>query len=388
MQHPSRFKTVSFVIALLTPLGSAMADGRVAHYLEKTRSPENYLLEKLASHRVVIFGEAHWVANEVELVAGVVPKLPSAGTRSLAVEFFPASMQDHLDRVVSGDRWDEAGAVAVLRAAEMPYQEYLDVIRSVWSVNRDRGRDALALVALGPGPDWRQTLPQGETYETFMAARIRRALEERGGSVLAYMGLHHAFSRYLQPEATQDGRAWRFMVRTGNILWWDMGEALFVIGSHRPFQCRGDDGWRYCLPFDGEIDCESAANGKGPYAFDVAGSPFSELRFDSRAIYAAGYPDLRLVDFVDGWIWFGPIDALRQTQLLPLTTYAPDAESMAAVCRANPFDGTQLQQEELEGLWHDQAEARSRPILENRWRGLPDWRETCDMPPRPPEMTP
>ena len=242
-------------------------------------------------------------------------------------------------------------------------------------------------MALGPGLDWRRTLPPGETYETFMAARIRQALEERGGSVLAYMGLHHAFSRYLQPEATIDGRAWRFMVRTGNLLWWEMGEALFVIGSHRPFRCRGDDGWTYCLPFNGEIDCASAANRKGPYAFDLAGSPFAGLRFDQGDVYAAGYPDLRLVDFVDGWIWFGPIDTLRQTRLIPLTRYAPDAESMAAVRSANPFDGKQLEQEALESLWHDETEARTQPILDNRWRGLPNWREVCGAPLRQPVTT-
>jgi hypothetical protein len=377
MQRPSSLRIVAYVFALLLPFASAAADDPRAHFFEKVQSPDHYVVEKLALHRVVIFGESHWVADEVELVAGVVPKLPSAGTRSLAVEFFPASMQELLDRVVTGDRWDEAAAMAVLRAAEMPYEEYLDIIQSVWSVNRERGPGTLALVALGPGLDWRQTLPPGETYETFMAAGIRRALEERGGSVLAYMGLHHAFSRYLQPETTDDGRVWRFMVRTGNLLWWEMGQALFVIGTHRPFQCRGDDGWTYCLPFDGQLDCASAASGTGPYGFDVAGSPFAGLRFDRRDIYAAGYPDLRLVDFVDGWIWFGPIDSLRPTRLIPLNRYAPDAESMAALRRANPLNGMQLQQAELESLWQERTEARIQPILHNRWQGLPNWREAC-----------
>jgi hypothetical protein len=216
-----------------------------------------------------------------------------------------------------------------------------------------------------------------------MADRIRRALESRGGSLLASMGLHHAFTRYVQPESTEDGRAWRFMVRTGNILWWGMGEAVFAIGTNHPVLCRKGDDWTFCLPFDGAIDCAAEGAGRGAFGFDVAASPFAELRFDPRVIYAAGYPDLRFVDFIDGWVWFGPIDKLRPTHLIPLQVYAPDESSLAVVRSANPFDGSELSQEDLESLWLEQTARHTRPILENRWKGVPDWRDSCE-PPVPP----
>jgi hypothetical protein len=362
---------------------TATAGDDVGSFLEGVLTPKDYVLSRLTSHRLVLFGESHWVADEVELVAELVPKLPDVGTRTLAVEVFPAGMQDQLDRVVGGAEWDEPGAVAVLRAAEMPHGEYLDVIQAVWRVNREMGPGTLALVAMGPGPDWRETLPPGENYESFMADRIRRALERRGGSLLAYMGLHHAFTRYVQPESTEDGRAWRFMVRTGNFLWWEMGEAVFSIGTHHPFQCGKDGVWGFCLPFGGAIDCAADWAGHGAFGFDVSASPFADLRFDPQVIYAAGYPDLRFVDFIDGWIWFGPIDELRQTRLIPLQEYAPDESSLAVVRSADPFDGSELSQEDLESLWREQTASRARPILENRWKGLPDWRDSCE-PPVPP----
>jgi len=374
------FAALVAVTAVSAGIETAAADDDVDSFFEGVDGPQAYVLSKLASHRVVLFGESHWVADEVELVAGLVPLLTEVGARTLAVEVFPAAMQEQLDRVVGGDEWDKAGAVAVLRAAEMPHGEYLDVIQAVWRVNREKGPGSLALVAMGPGPDWRESLPPGENYETFMADRIRQALEERGGSVLAHMGLHHAFTRYVQPESTQDGRAWRFMVRTGNTLWWKMGEAVFAIGTHHPFQCRKDDAWEFCLPFGGAIDCAADGAGQSALAFDVAESPFADLRFNSQVIYAAGYPDLRFVDFIDGWIWFGPIDELRQTRVIPLQVYAPDEDSLAAVRRANPFDGDELSQKDLESLWLDQSEGRTRPILESRWKDVPSWRETCGPP--------
>lgn len=367
------------VTGVLAGIGTA-AGSDIDTFFEGVADPEAYVLSKLASHRVVLFGESHWVADEVELVVGLVPLLADFGTRTLAVEVFPAGMQEQLDRVVSGDEWDEAGAIAVLRVAELPHGEYLDIIQAVWRVNREKGPGTLALVAMGPGPDWRETLPQGENYETFMANRIRQALEERGGSVLAYMGLHHAFTRYIQPESTEDGRAWRFMVRTANFLWWEMGEAVFAIGTHHPFQCRKVDSWGFCLPFGGVIDCAADGAGRAAFGFDVADSPFADLRFEPRVVYTTGYPDLRFVDFIDGWIWFGPIDELRPTRLIPLQDFAPDEDSLAVVGRANPFDGSELAQDDLETLWLEQTEDRTRPMLENRWKGVPNWRETCDSP--------
>lgn len=378
MKHVFALAISSTLISPMVLAGSPATAPEFVDFIESAGTPADYVLSKLDSHRVVLFGESHWVANEVELVAEVVPRLFEVGARTLAVEVFPATMQERLDAVVNGRGWDETGAVAVLRAAEMPHGEYLEIIRAVWLVNREKGPGTLALVAMGPSSDWRDSLPAGETYETFMAGHIRQAIRERGGSLLAYMGLHHAFSRFVQPESTEDGRAWRFMVRTGNILWWEIGERLFVIATHRPFQCRIDDAWEFCLPFNGVIDCASAQVGRGAFAFDVAGSPFAELRFDPRVIYAGGYPDLRLVDFVDGWVWFGPIDELRQTRVIPLEIYAPDEDSLAAVRRANPFDGKKLAQHDLEQLWLEQTGARARPILENRWKSVPNWREACN----------
>jgi hypothetical protein len=281
---------------------------------------------------------------------------------------------------MAADAWDEAAAMGVLRAAEWPYREYLDLLREVWRTNRDAGREAVRLVGLAPGRDWRATLlPQGRDYDSFMADLVLRALREREGRVLVYAGVHHAFTRYLQAEAEDDGRARKFMVRMGNRLRWELGDEVFVVAAHRPLRCRGGSGWGHCLPFGGAIDCAADRAGRGPVGFAVAGSPFADLRFDARSLYAAGYPALRLVDFVDGLVWLGAADALRQTAVIPLREYAPTAAAIADLGRANPFDDRRgLARVDLEALWAAQAARAGAPALEVRWPGTADWRRACD----------
>ncbi len=363
----------------LTPFSFAESSVDAATFIANASSPVPYVLSRLETHRVVIFGEAHWVREEVGLVRDVIARMPETRARAIGIEIFPASKQGALDAIVSADAWSEAAAVSILREAAMPHEEYLEIIEAVWRIRRLHGNDALHLVALGPGPDFRERLPEGVTYDSFMATLVKEALATHGGSILVYTGMHHAFTRYMQPETTLDGRARAFMIRMGNLLSWEFGEHVFMIASHRPVPCGEGDDWAYCAPFGAAIDCAvSKAEARGPFAFDVASSPFAELRFGERDLYVAGHPSLRLVDFVDGLVWFAPVEKLQQTRLIPLDRYAPDSDALADVSRENPFDDRSgLTRGDLEELWQAQMKRREGPILENRWKGVGDWRELC-----------
>jgi len=366
------------VVSLLVPAGTATSQTDPDSFIGRARTPEAYVLSCLESHPVVIFGEAHWVSEEVGLIRDLVPSLPSAGTHTLAMEQLRASSQGEIDAVVSAASWNESAAMVIVRDASLPHEEYLRILEAVWKTRRERGDAALRLLAIGPGDDWRRTLPPGESYDSFMASRVKAALAARKGSVLVYTGLHHAFARYMQPDTTLDGRARGFMVRMGNLLRWELGEKVFVITTHRPIPCGTGEDFVSCEPFGGAIDCAASRVARGPFGFDVAGSPFAGLRFGAHDLYVPGYPDLRLVDFVDGLVWFAPPDALHQTRLIPLARYAPDDAALATVAAANPFDDRKgLTRAELEALWRDESERRLAPILEVRWKGVGAWSDAC-----------
>lgn len=335
-----------------------------------TPVPVDYVLARLERHPIVILGEAHWIRHDVELVIELVPKLAERRI-VLALETLPAEEQEAIDRLLGAPEWDGAGALRVQRAAAWPYRQYLDILRAAWRVNRDTPGTAHVL-ALGPPADWRA---RGIDYDEFLAGRVAEVARAKQ-RVLVFCGLHHAFTRYHQPELDLGGRATAFMDRMGNLLRRAFGERVFLITLHRPFWC-GREPWSYCLPLDGAIDCVAARLGR-PVGFDVAASPFAGLEVDPGVYYAHGYRRLRLDELTDGYLWLAPLESYRDVELIALDELAPDEAALAEVGRRNPFSNQpDLPRAALEELWRQEAARRADPLTSRRWAHLLDWRERC-----------
>jgi hypothetical protein len=384
MQRPIRLASRLASALWLAVATSATADppplsgGHSAWLIEHGRSPVEYVLETLTRHRFVILGERHWLRSDPLLVGALVPRLQTVGVTSLAMEVLPAARQEALNRLIDAPEWNEAAALAVLREAAWPYREYLEVIRAVWSTNRERrtGEAPLRLLALGPGADWRRTLAPGETYDSFMAARALDYLRSHGGRMVLYTGLNHAFTRHHQPELPRADRVEAFFDRMGNVLWRALGEDVALIVLHHPWRCRQGDDWTHCLPAGGAIDC-AAARKSQPVGFDLAGSPFALLPLAPGELYGMGYPAVRLGDLADGWIWSSTVDQARAVSLIPLEEFAPDTEALVEVARHNPFsDEPNLGRDRLAALWESERDWLAR-FPRPSWEHLFGWRAAC-----------
>ncbi len=369
--------------ALLAAFLSAAASGQpgAADFLQtRGQPPAEYVLSKLKDHRVVLLGENHWLRQDVQLVIDLVPRLRSAGVDALAIEMLPASSQPVIDHIVSSETWDATAALGVLRQAAWPYREYLEILYAAW-------RAKLKLIALGPGEDWRERLlPKGDDYDHFMARLVLDALKTPVTRVLVYSGLHHAFSRYHQPEMPRAERVEKFMDRMGNVLWRELGEDVFTIALAVPWQCRetGSEKWGRCLPVGGAIDCAASVPGH-PVGFDVAGSPFAALPITRDFYYGLGYPALRLEDFADGYVWTRPVEEVQGVGLIPLSEFAPDAASLVEVLAHNPVsDRKDLGRAELEPLWTAEAERLQDLQKSFGWQRLAGWRTACHPKPADP----
>jgi len=372
MKHPA------FVLPPVLTLGLAIlspVSGAEGPFGPAATAPADYVLAKLEHHAIVILGEAHWVRHDAVLVAGLVPEL-AARKVVLAMETLRAADQDAIDRIVSAPEWDAAAAMREMRRAAWPYGDYLDILHAAWDAHRATA-GSMRLLALGPEPDWRESLlrAKGVTYESFMADRVAAEVAA-GRRVLVYCGMHHAFTRYNQPELDLKGRATAFVDRTGNILRRRFGESVFLITLHRPVWC-GKEPWSYCLPLGRALDCAAVKSGN-PVGFDVAASAFADALVDPGVYYAHGYDRLHFGEMSDGYIWTKPIEAYENVGLIPLSELAPDAAALEEVLANNPFsDAKGLTREQLAALWSQGARDRADPLAFRRWQELKRWREAC-----------
>jgi hypothetical protein len=361
--------SVSLPLANAQPTGGALAP-----FGPTALAPADYILEKTQRYPIVLLGEGHWTRHDALLVADLVPKLAQQRV-VLAMETLRAKDQGALDMVVSDREWNERAAMGLMRSAAWPYREYLDILRAAWAANR-AAAGSMRVLALGPDRDWRA---KGVSYEQFMADLVAAEVA-KGRRVLVYCGVHHAFTRYYQPELDLSGRAHGFIDRAGNILRRRFGERVFLVTLHRPVWC-GSEPWGYCLPLGGAIDCAMVQAGRA-VGFDVAGSPFAAHVVDRSVYYAHGYTELRFGETTDGYIWTKPIEDYELVRLIPLAQLAPDDAALGEVAADNPLsDEPGLTREELEALWSQEEKARTEALTYRKWQTFRGWRASCGPPP-------
>lgn len=352
-------------------------DSIIATYLEShSRAPVDYVLSRATSHRITVIGEAHWLRGDVFLVAALIPALHKANI-DLAAELFPASEQSRIDELINGSKWDEQKANRIMRAAAWPYQEYRDLLHASWLANQ-AAEPRLKIVALGPPPNWRELLlPRGVTYDSFMADLVQKHTTQTRRRLVVYCGMHHAFTRYYMSELDNAGKTRAYMDRMGNILARQFGEQVFLIALHKPIWCGNPAQPSYCLPFGARIDCAGFKAGR-PLAFDVVGSPLAEWQFETGDYYSYGHPNLRFVDYVDGYVWLAPIERVRLATVIPLEEYAPDETSRAQTAHENPFnDEVDVSRERLQEIWAREIEANRDAITKRGWKPLIGWQSRC-----------
>ena len=355
---------------LIGSVAHADTSANITDYLQQqSQSPADYVLSKASSHKVTIIGEAHWLKQDVSFVAALIPALHDAEV-DLAAEVFPASQQAEIDQLITSPKWSNVRATAVMRAANWPYHEYRDLLRTAWLVNRSSDR-RIHILALGPPDDWRTSLlPEGDTYDSFMADKVVKHLAKTGRSIVVYTGMHHAFTRYYQAELSLTGTATAYMDRMGNILFRRFGEQVFLIALHKPIWCGSPAEPSYCLPFAGRIDCAASRIGR-QVGFDVVNSPLSELRFELTDYYAYGHNALRFTDYTDGYVWLGGVDSFRPVRIIELGEFAPDSASLHEVMKTNPFtDEEDVTEGRLREIWAEQTERQQDFLARRKWMHL------------------
>ena len=282
------------------------------------KTPEEYVVEKFSDHDLVFIGEYHRIKHDVELIQNLIPRLYEIGVRNLGIEFGCYEYQDQVDSLITADEYDEdlARWLMFKWSVTWGYQEYMDVYRKAWEVNKSLPKDAprFRVVNLDYRPNWnlaeeemtpelwKKVWHKGDRDQQ-MAQVILKEFVDKGQKALIYSGSHHALTHYYQPIYDYENKEFiRFdKNRMGNIIYNKMPDRVFHIFLHSPWSTKQSYS-EHNFPISGIIDRIMREFKNKRVGFDVKGSPFGKLR-DDDTYYSIGYDEFTLSTFCDGYIF-------------------------------------------------------------------------------------
>lgn len=312
---------------------------QVATFLtERASAPSAYLVSLFSRYDIVFVGETGFAHEQVQLIADVLPALDRAGVQMLGFQHALRSDQAEIDELLTANTFDEQKAERLLfnSLVILGYQEYVEIFRSAWEINRSKSEDEkpFRIIGLTVQIDY-QEINQAEeddaealqralatgVPDTYMAETVRREIIDAGERALVFTQLEHAFTQYhdygYEQAMTEAGFAEQG--RMGGIV-----EALApgrsaTVMMHGPIQEPRNRQTGSTYPAGGAIDraLSSLPEGRRRYGFGVEGTPVGSLIVESSR-YGQGYEEpLSLDQFVDGYITLDPIAELDPLTPIP-----------------------------------------------------------------------
>jgi hypothetical protein len=291
------------------------------------RSPQDYVMAAFARHDVVLLGEFFKIRQNVQLVQDLIPRLYAAGIRNLGIEYALSDDQAQIDAMLTAPAWDESAARAITFdwLVTWGYQEYIDLYRAAWQVNKARpaGVRPFRIVGLNVRQNWELLKTQNDlgnprivagifangVPDAHMADVIDREFTRAGEKALVFCGTQHVFTRYHSRAYEKNAADMKLSEtrRAGNIVYDRIGARVFGISIHSPWpEPAQKTGLSYAV--DGSLDAliEALPPEKRSAGWDTAGTPLGALPL-GRSSYADGAQTGTLADLFDGYIVQGPI---------------------------------------------------------------------------------
>lgn len=324
----NRLNLLAFLLTL--SIGNLSAQNYTAEMVDYVRnnavSPQAYVIEKFKTHDVVLLGEHHLVKQNLQFVTQLIPELYRNGIYAIGMEFGAQEDQQVLDSLVLAPTYDEQTARQIMFHYNVTwgYQEYIDVYKAAWKFNHTLPASArkfrilnLSYVFQWKGFDGKRhqasmskVFPKG-TVDKFRAQVIEREILKSDDKILALVGTPHAYTRYGSPyySFNADGfcafdKSW-----LGNRLYARHTDKVFNILLHQPFIKEVDGQYLWVSPAKGSIEAIMAQNQHKQVGFDLLRSPLGQLSDDSQ--HALCYPDFKLDQFFDGYIYLAPLKKLE-----------------------------------------------------------------------------
>ena len=307
-------------------------------FLQDSPTAERFVTEALTDHDIVLIGETGFVREQVLFLSRLIAELNSAGYRHLGLMHANVSDQPLLDQLVTATSFDEELAEQILFNYQViyGYQEYVDVFRAAWQVNRDLSEDEqpFRIIAVGFTPDYsaieteedinnpdvvRQVFANGIPDEE-IAANIERELLQQGIRAPVYVQFPQSFTGFEQPLYAENMAEQGFpdQKRAGNILRDRYGNRIIGAMFHTPVRdSRSRVGYGY--PLGGVMDevIASLPEGERSRGFFPSESPFADGPVSSDTLTEGIEGDLLFADLTDAYLTLVPIASYTSVAPIP-----------------------------------------------------------------------
>ncbi len=290
------------------------------------KDPKAFVMNALATHKIVIMGEIHHRPRYWAFNASLVTDPDFAKRVGVIYMGLPSNDQNLVDQFLAADSCDTKLIIEMLRDnlwMGWPDQPMLDFFVKVWIVNQDLpANERLRIILVDMQRPWKDIKERKDwrkynvNRDRFMAQNILKDLREHPQekrNTLFIVGVAHTmlnFRTHMYPLPAKDGAP---MESAGWHLRKELGpENIFAIMQHQAVGTNwGDVKGRVCM---GLFDSAFAELGNKPMAFPLDVGPFGKEPFDALAdrpvmsTYRDGY---------SAYLYLGPLETEMFSPLIP-----------------------------------------------------------------------
>lgn len=316
----------------------AISQTEIKTYLQHidtdSSDPFKFVADKFDKHSVVFLGELHKRKQDLEFFSSLIPYLyQNKKINVIGWEFGAAEYQKDADSVVTASEFDRKKAIAIMRSSNYYwcYEEYLDVFKTIWQINKSISQpdEKIKFLQLNksyipkrwdsPNQDIRLE-ERRKNFDNILPDIVEKEVIQKNKKILIYCGLHHSLTKFKTPKffflKDNDGRA-------GQRLYEKYPGKIFQIALLAPFPPR----WSvykeltkskniiYVYPFDAVFN-QLYDTLKRPFAVNSNTPDFADIK-DYNSFYAFDKLNgVALKDFCDGFIMLHSFDKIEPVHFI------------------------------------------------------------------------
>jgi hypothetical protein len=306
------------------------------NYLKaKGQPPHQYIIKKLAKHKIVIYGERHRRKVSWDMLKQVIQEPDFAKTTGIVFFELPSYKQENLDRFYAQEELDTSILLDIFGCEQINGwhdKDEFDFMIALWKLNKKLPNKQKIRVVLADYQTQWDSIRTAEDFANFpkknrntnmadlIEHTINTTIDKRNS--LFIVGYMHAYKTSRIPGlfSTPNGQE-EAPTAGAQLAKRFSGEDVFCIFPHCLSESnRGEIGGRIR---NGLFDCIFELNKNKPVAFDLAESPFGGEPFDAGLEIKFNSKIGNYEDNYDGYIFFQKLE--KEEKGVPLYELFTDA---------------------------------------------------------------